>query len=413
MKKSYRAAVEFSLKWKSDYAQHNDRYVASNIDFWRDIFPGTMGEHLSALSEGERCSESFNAGVLVPPFKEKQIITFKESCFDINQADGTFIPTVGRFYPRSFAYRALNCFKGDMNPFRLVKKDKGVLAGDTNHPLAKFPLTLEAVFIERMKFFEERGGSCNYIPEMVTDNGPGMQIPYSPLSTADSSEPFSSKTATDFYSIYPFKRENEDDDSIFYKSPKMVNHLDDTAISQVTAIYSKLLSSGCKVLDLMSSWVSHLPDSSQPYKVTGLGLNEEELKANRQLSDFVVHDLNTNPKLPFKDGEFDALICTASIEYLIKPLEVIEEVARVVKSGGLFITTFSDRWFPGKQIIQWSQLHEFERLGLVLDYFIKSEKFENLNTESVRGLPRPVHDKHIRERAYSDPIFAVWGNVKS
>ncbi|MGD9732077.1 MAG: class I SAM-dependent methyltransferase [Desulfamplus sp.] len=413
MKKSYRAAVEFALKWKSCYAQHNERFFADNIDFWRDIFPGNMGGSVAALSEGERCSESFKAGVLVPSFKDKDIVTFRDSYFDINQRNNRVIPTVGRFYPRSFAYRALNCFKGDMNPFRIVKKDQGMLVGDTNHPLAKFPLTLEAAFIEKIKFFEERGGSCNYIPEMVANNGPGMQIPYSGNCADKLYEQSNSQIDTDFYSIYPFKRENEDDDSIFYKSPKMVNHLDDTAISQVTAIYSKLLPSGCKVLDLMSSWVSHLPDSSQPYKVTGLGLNEEELKANRQLSDFVVHDLNTNPKLPFKDGEFDAVICTASIEYLIKPLEVIEEVARVVKSGGLFITTFSDRWFPGKQIIQWSQLHEFERLGLVLDYFIKSEKFENLNTESVRGLPRPVYDKHIRERACSDPIFAVWGNVKS
>ena len=125
-----------------------------------------------------------------------------------------------------------------------------------------------------------------------------------------------------------------------------------------------------------------------------------------------MHDLNQNPILPFEDNDFDAVICTASIEYLIQPLEVMAEVGRVTKPGGVFITAFSDRWFLGKEISMWSEMHEFERQGLVLDYFIKSKAFENLHTESIRGLPRPSDDNHIMERFTSDPIFAVWGSVK-
>jgi len=111
----------------------------------------------------------------------------------------------------------------------------------------------------------------------------------------------------------------------------------------------------------MSSWVSHLRGTLIDYETIGLGLNEEELKANKQLSGFVVHDLNQKPELPFQDNEFDAVICTASIEYLTQSIQIITEVARVTKPGGVFINTFSDRWFPGKEILPWSDMHPFER----------------------------------------------------
>jgi SAM-dependent methyltransferase len=107
------------------------------------------------------------------------------------------------------------------------------------------------------------------------------------------------------------------------------------------------------------------------------------------------------------------VICTASIEYLVRPIQVITEVARVTKPGGVFISTFSDRWFPGKEILPWPDMHPFERLGLVLDYYLKTDAFENLHTESIRGLPRPPDDIHIKETVISDPVFAVWGNVKA
>ncbi len=184
------------------------------------------------------------------------------------------------------------------------------------------------------------------------------------------------------------------------------------AIKQVKSIYSTLLSSGNNLLDLMSSWVSHIPNTLTDCQVTGLGLNKEELKVNKLLSNFIVHDLNKDPALPFTDNEFDAVICTASIEYLIQPIKVVAEIARVIKPGGIFVTTFSNRWFPGKEILPWSDMHHFERFGLVLDYFIKTEAFENLHTESVRGLLRPLDDRHIGKTKISDPIFAVWGNIK-
>ena len=162
----------------------------------------------------------------------------------------------------------------------------------------------------------------------------------------------------------------------------------------------------------MSSWTSHLPNSYENLQITGLGLNEEELWANPQLTKTMVHDLNQLTKLPFPDNSFDAVICTSSIEYLTQPLEVLAEIARVTLPGGIFITTFSDRWFPGKEIEPWADLHRFERLGLILDYFLKTGKLENVHTESVLGLPRPLTDKHIAKTYISDPIFAVGANIK-
>lgn len=127
------------------------------------------------------------------------------------------------------------------------------------------------------------------------------------------------------------------------------------------------------------------------------------------LTGSVVHDLNRDPLLPFPDAAFDAVVCTVSVEYLIRPHGVFAEVARVLDLGGRFIVTFSNRWFPPKAIRIWPELHEFERLGLVLEYFRHSGRFRQLETWSLKGLPRPPDDKYADRITESDPIYAVWG----
>jgi SAM-dependent methyltransferase len=166
------------------------------------------------------------------------------------------------------------------------------------------------------------------------------------------------------------------------------------------------------VLDLMSGCSSHLPESAR-FDVIGLGLNAEELERNPQLSRRVVHDLNRDPVLPFADGEFDAVICAVSIEYFTRPVEVLREAKRVTRPGGKVVTLFSHRWFPGKEILPWPELHPFERLGLglVLDCYRKAGVYKDLCTETVRGYLRPDDDPHIRESIFSDQVFAVWGDV--
>jgi SAM-dependent methyltransferase len=188
-----------------------------------------------------------------------------------------------------------------------------------------------------------------------------------------------------------------------------VSHADTRAQAAITALYSLLLKPGMAVLDLMSSWQSHLPQGLKLESLVGLGLNEDELTQNPRLTSRLVYDLNMDPRLPFPDGQFDAVICNLSVEYLVRPLEVFAEVARVLKAGGLFIHTFSHRWFPPKVVKIWTELHEFERLGLVLEYFLRSGYFEDLKTFSSRGWPRPQTDRYYPQMRLSDPVYAVWG----
>jgi len=162
------------------------------------------------------------------------------------------------------------------------------------------------------------------------------------------------------------------------------------------------------VLDLMSSWESHLPDSPGNLQVAGLGMNAVELAANPRLSEQVVQDLNERAELPWPDAVFDIVVCTASIEYLLNPTAVMAQVRRVLKPGGVFVVTFSDRWFPTKAIKVWSELHPFERLGMVLA-LLQEAGFRDIHSETRRGLKRPEDDKYIDQRLYADPLFAAWG----
>jgi SAM-dependent methyltransferase len=163
------------------------------------------------------------------------------------------------------------------------------------------------------------------------------------------------------------------------------------------------------VLDLMSSWTSHLPEKVKPVAVHGLGMNKTELKQNPALTDIRTHDLNSDPLLPYESERFDIVVCTVSVEYLTQPIAVFSEVARVLKPGGPFLVTFSNRWFPPKAVGIWEKIHEFERMGLVMEYFLQRGLFANLGTYSMRGLPRPKNDKYAGDMLFSDPVYAVWG----
>jgi SAM-dependent methyltransferase len=191
-----------------------------------------------------------------------------------------------------------------------------------------------------------------------------------------------------------------------------VQHIDDTAIEVIRNTYGRFMSDDMHIMDLMSSWQSHLPERFRFSRLAGLGLNESELKKNPRLSDYVVQDLNINSKLPFDSNSFDAVVCTVSVEYLIDPLAVFKEVSRILRTDGHFIVTFSNRWFPTKAIHIWRELHEFERMGMVLEYFSRSGGFKNLQTYSFRGLPRPRNDKYFPELRYADPVYAVWGQKR-
>lgn len=399
-KKAQRAVIEFSLQWQSQYARHNDRWYAEKIDFWRDFFPGNLQQKIATLSPGETCREDFTTGKLVPEYAENKVIEFSRNLFSGSTAGGATTPQPGKFYPHSYAWKALHSFPENTTPFRLTAASAKTIVADTNHPLARFPLTVEATMMQRIDTVTQRGGASNDIAELLTSNGPGMQIP-------------DMRCAIPPCGSYPLARSNNEDDSEFYRSPRLVHHLDSSARAHVRAIYGRLLAPGSKILDLMSSWQSHLPSTLKDCHVTGIGMNREELEHNNQLSFSLVHDLNLQPLLPFSDHHFDAVICTVSIEYLVRPSEVMAEVARILRPGGIFIVITSDRWFPGKQILSWADLHPFERQGLILNYFLHEKEFEQLHTESLRGYPRPAEDRHSDRMYLSDPLFVVSGIRRS
>jgi hypothetical protein len=146
------------------------------------------------------------------------------------------------------------------------------------------------------------------------------------------------------YSDADFARMDESEDTIFYNQPRLVYHIDDPAVSALTKYYAENFKNGEDVLDICSSWVSHYPKDWKGGKVVGLGMNDYELSQNKQLSSYVVKDLNDEPVLPFDDASFDKVTCVVSIDYLNKPLQVVKEIGRVLRPGGECILSMSNRW---------------------------------------------------------------------
>ena len=195
-----------------------------------------------------------------------------------------------------------------------------------------------------------------------------------------------------------FGRIDETPDEEFYRTPRLVTHIDDGAIVAVTQLYRELFPAGGEILDLMSSWVSHLPTEIEYGRVIGLGMNEVELRRNDRLDSYVIQNLNENPTLPFGDGEFDGCGICVSIDYLTRPVEVLREVGRVLKPGAPVVISFSNRCFATKAVAIWHRLDDRGHVRLVEGYLEKAGNFEN-----VRGLDRSPR------RMFSDPLYAVVG----
>ena len=194
-----------------------------------------------------------------------------------------------------------------------------------------------------------------------------------------------------------FDRVDPTPDTTFYDRPRLVTHIDRNAIRAVGALYEEMKIDG-DVLDLMSSWISHFPRT--PRRLVGLGLNEAELRENRQLAVWAVRDLNADPSLPFPAASFDHVVCCVSVDYLVRPVEVFQEVGRVLRPGGLFLITFSDRLFPTKAIRGWLETDDEGHIGIVRRYFELSGRFgpaeAQLRTDPAAG---------------GDPLYGVWANA--
>jgi SAM-dependent methyltransferase len=164
-----------------------------------------------------------------------------------------------------------------------------------------------------------------------------------------------------------FAKADAGDDLAFYAPPRLVTHIDDAAITALTAHYQRLLPPRARILDLMSSWVSHLP-ADGPFDVVGHGMNETELAANPQLSRWFVQDLNSQTDIALPDQSFDAALCCVGVQYLQHPLAVFSEVRRLLVPGAPFIVSFSNRCFPTKAVAIWCALDANGHAALVRLY---------------------------------------------
>ena len=193
------------------------------------------------------------------------------------------------------------------------------------------------------------------------------------------------------FSAFAFRRADESSDDKFYQQPRFVTHIEDTTIQGITQLYREFLTPQTDVLDLMSSWVSHLPPEIEYRRVAGLGMNEAELQANPRLNDFVVHDLNANPTLPYENETFDAALCCVSVQYLTRPVDVMRDVLRVCCPDAPFIITFSNRCFPTKAVFAWQSLDDAGHLKLVAAYLREAgwRDVQMLNRTSP-GAPEPL-----------------------
>jgi hypothetical protein len=193
-----------------------------------------------------------------------------------------------------------------------------------------------------------------------------------------------------------FAKEDPGDDADFYAEARLETHIDDTAIAALTDFYRLVLPPGGVVLDLMSSWISHLPAEVAYGEVIGHGMNAEELAANPRLDRWFIQDLNQDPVVPLGDASLDAAMICVGVQYLQQPVAVMSELARVLRPGAPLVISFSNRCFPTKAVAIWLNLGPQAHARLV-EIYLRTAGFADVQ----------VH--RLTDGRYSDPMTAVVG----
>lgn len=195
-----------------------------------------------------------------------------------------------------------------------------------------------------------------------------------------------------------FNKQDAGDDLAFYEPARLVTHIDAGAIAALTGFYRVALPDGSRVLDLMSSWISHLPDDHEYAEIVGHGMNADELAANRRLDRWFVQDLNRDPTLPLHEGTFDAGLCCVGAQYLQRPVAVFAEVRRMLVAGAPFVVSFSNRCFPTKAVAIWRALDTNGHAALVRLY-LQRAGFTDVAIEV------------LADGSASDPLIAIIGRA--
>ena len=392
------AAATLTLSWSDDRAAHQDQQHVEKFSVWReaDILPPEIGTKITGMREGDAAQAEIPPGVMIDAWAASRQISTHPSRFDRHHLRGLVVePRLGRFYPQGFFQGVSGIFSEAVAPARITGLTRERLDVDTNHPLARYPLQVHFHLDQVLPGYDRRVERCTSPLDDLLRH-PGLAAPLPNSLATDYGDDGSGLSRID-----------ERSDAAFYARPRLVNHMDVRALESVNALYRRLIPAQAVVLDLMASFDSHL-QGFDPGELRVLGMNGEELTANQAAHHKVVQDLNESPSLPYENSSTDAVVCTASIEYLVRPAEVLAEALRILRPGGVFVATFSNRWFPSKAIRIWSELHDYERVGMVTQW-LQKQCFVGLHTFSSRGWPRPADDPHGDKTPYSDPVYAVWG----
>ena len=200
---------------------------------------------------------------------------------------------------------------------------------------------------------------------------------------------------------------DQTDDALFYDAPRFVTHVDEHFIQQLTDLYQERLKPNTRIFDMMSSWVSHLPDEMQFAHVEGHGMNEAELARNPRLDHYFLQNLNETQLLPLPDQSFDAVLNTVSVQYLQFPEAIFAEIYRILKPGGIAIFSFSNRMFYQKAIQAWRDSSEADRIELVKGYFRSIPGFTE--PEVITRVSAVPSFLQMLGMGGADPFYAVIG----
>ena len=391
------AALTFTLHWSDGKVAHEEEMHLEQFSVFReaDFLPTEIGTQLAGMRAGDSAQATLPAGEVTGAWDAARQVSGSPSRFDRAYRRGLEVePHYGRFYPRGIFHGLQGIVQEAVEPARITALDKQTMRVDLNHPLARFPFTVACRVDQVLPGSDRRGGRCS---------SPLDDLLRYPALAAPVHDGRDTEFGDDEHGL---ARMDEREDRLFYSNSRLLQHLDARALETVNALYARLLPVDADVLDLMASYDSHL-QGCPLQSLHVLGMNAEELQANHSATAQVVQDLNQENTLPFEDASLDAVVCTASVEYLVQPRRIFAEVLRVLRPGGVFVSTFSNRWFPTKAIQVWGELHEFERVGMVRQW-LQQAGFGSLHTFSSRGWPRPESDPHAGKVAVSDPVYAVW-----
>ncbi len=389
------ASIEYTLRWNDGRTSFEEWYLARKVNVWRDIFPDGLEEALTGKQLGETVTVGYEPGKAVPPASDSKILHLPLSEFHPRSVAGRCVkPALGRFYPQGLLCGLPRVYPSTVVPFRILEKDDKGLTVDCNHPLSRRSLELEARIVQLEDKRSDTGGHLFHWMEEIGNWGPGMQSDLPGVRTDFQEESF-------------YERTDGAPDTEFYDQARMIGHVDAQASRNLQTLYTRFLTPGARVLDLMSSVQSHLP-SDKDLHVTGVGLNAEEMQQNPLLAAYMRHDLNLNPDFPGEMGSYDAAVCSLSFEYLTQPVAVLQRVRELLRPGGQLLIGVSNRWFPTKAINGWMDMHEFERIGYILDCVRGAGFAEKAEACSMRNDWRSTDDPHFWEtRGISDPVYVV------